>query len=200
MSMTKNVLGATALAAVLALAAPAGAQGQLALELRGSINNPMGDFGDDEQLGASSEAGLGGDVIYSLSPNLSVYGGYEQQMFGCEGCGDDDGATSSGFQGGAKLIAYRDGLLPWLKAGVVGRKLQLEEDGFEVESDTGVGFQVAAGVDIPLGDVLWFSPGVRYEAYDAEFDVAGDFVTTEQAVQFLALDLGLHIHLGQLSN
>ncbi len=200
MRITLNTLGATALAAALAFAAPSAAQGQLALEIRGSINNPMGDFGDDGGLDAKSEAGFGGDLIYSVSPNLSVYGGYEQQMFGCDGCGDDEGATSSGFEGGAKLIAYRDGLLPWLKAGVVGRKLQLEDNGFEVESDTGVGFQVAAGVDIPLGDVLWFSPGVRYEAYDAEFDIVDEFVTAEQSVQFLALDLGLHIHLGNLSN
>lgn len=197
----KNTILTLAAVTGLALAAPAPAHGQLSVELRGSLNNPVGDFGGEGGLNANSEAGLGADLIYSASQSLSVYGGWSREMFGCEACSGDDGLTSSGFEGGVKLLMNREeGVLPWIRGGLIAHKLKVEQDGAEFSSDTGLGFQAAAGVDIPLGEVLSFSPAVRYQAYQAEFDILGDeFVTAQEDVQQLSLDLALHVHLDALT-
>lgn len=197
----RNSILTLAAVAGLAMAGPAPAQGQLSLELRGSLNNPVGDFGDAGGLEANSQAGLGADLIYNATPNLSVYGGWSREMFGCETCTGDDGINSSGFEGGVKLLMNREeGILPWIRGGLIAHKLEVQQEGVEVTSDTGLGFQASAGVDIPLGHVLSFSPAVRYQAYQAEFDVLGDeFVTAQEDVQQLSLDLALHVHLDALT-
>ncbi|MEQ9399885.1 MAG: outer membrane beta-barrel protein [Longimicrobiales bacterium] len=182
-----------ALVAAFAIAAPA-AQAQISLEARGSIQNPTGDFGDD----ATSEAGFAGAVFFNVSPRLSLYGGYGVETFGCEGCNDDDGYQSKGFEGGAKFILTPTptGVLPWVRAGATFHDLEVESGAFRATSDRKVGFQASAGVDIPLGQVLSFSPALRYQAYTAEFDVISDNIVAERDVAFLALDFGVHIHPG----
>lgn len=197
------VLAAAGLVAAASVSPPeAHAQSRFSLELRGSLNNPVGDFGDEGGLEATGEASLAADLMFNLNDNLTLYGGYGREMYGCESCGDDEGLHSQGFEGGVKLLANRDeGILPWLRAGFVAHDLTADFGPAEVTSDTGLGFQAAAGVDIPLGEVLSFAPAVRYQTFDAEFDVVGDdFVVTETTVQQVALDFGLHLHLGALAN
>ena len=183
----------TALAASLALAAPLAAQNQVSLELRGSLQRPTGDFGD----AANGDAGFGGDVFINLNPRLSLYGGYSLENFGCEGCGDDDRFRSKGFEAGAKvLFGQRGAILPWARAGATFHQLEVDNGVIDATSDRKVGFQASVGVDIPLGQVLSFSPALRYQAYQAEFDVIDDAVVAQRDVGFLALDFGLHIHPG----
>ncbi len=83
----------------------------------------------------------------------------------------------------------------------MAHELEVEDGGFTASSDMGLGFQVAGGLDIPLGQVLSFSPSVRYQSYNAEFDVVGnDFITAETPVESLGLDLAVHIHLSGLGS
>lgn len=191
--------GLTAAAGVSPTQADAQAS-RISVELRGSLNKPMGDFGDEAGLDANGEASLGGDIFFNLNRNISLYGGYAREMYGCESCSDDEGLHSSGFEGGVKLLANREeGILPWLRAGIVAHDLTADLGPAEVTSDTGIGFQAAAGVDIPLGEVLSFVPALRYQTFDAEFDVADeDLIVAETTVQQVALDFGLHVHLGAL--
>ena len=201
----RNTLFTLALAALTgaALAHPSTAEAQqgFSLELRGSLNNPVGDFGDEGGLNATSEAGLGADLIYSTSPSFSLYGGWAREMFGCEGCADDDGIHSQGFEGGVKLLMAREsGALPWIRGGLIAHELTVEDGAVEATSDMGLGFQASVGVDLPLGEVLSFTPALRYQTYEAEFDLIGDEIVAESTVQHLALDLGLHIHLNALGS
>ncbi len=183
-----------AAAAALSLAAlPANAQ-QLSFEGRGALTFPTGDFGDAADGGAA----FGGDVLVNLNPSVSLYGGYQYEMFDCDGCDrDDDGFTSNGFEVGAKLLMNRQsGVLPWARVGAVFNQLKYEEGSFEAESDRSVGLQAAVGLDIPLGETLSFSPALRYQAWTADFDVLGETIQTERSVRSLSLDFGIHVHPG----
>jgi len=195
---TTTTLLALAALTLAGSAAPDALQAQnVSLELRGSLTKALGDFGDV----ATSDAGLGADLIVQTSPNLSIYGGYGRDMFGQEGGGDDDNYNSQGFEAGAKLMAAREsGVLPWVRGGVTLHKLTIEDGGAEFESDRNLGFQLGAGVDIPLGEVLTFSPGVRYQNYSAEFDGFVDAFDTEASVSYLTADFGVHIHFAGLQN
>lgn len=151
---------------------------------------------------ARGDAGFGGDVIFNVSPALSVYGGYGWDRFGCEGCGDGDWITSRGFEAGAKLILPAESMRavsPWIRGGIVANKAKVDIGGFETTSDTGLGLQASVGVDVPLGDVLSFSPALRYQRFSADFATIGDFLVASETVSYLSLDFGLHIH-PQLSN
>lgn len=175
--------------AALTLAAPQQAQSQVSLEVRGSLQKPVGDFADV----ADGEAGFGADVFFNVNPRVSVYGGYGIENFGCDGCGEDDGYTSRGFEAGAKFIFTRNaGVLPWARLGATFHELELETNAVSLTSDRKVGFQAALGADIPLGDVLSFSPALRYQAFNPDFGTAGN-----ENVGFLAVDFGLHIHPGR---
>ena len=158
------------------------AQG-VSLEARGGLTFPTGDFGDI----ADGNAAFGGDVFFNVSPSVSIYGGYQYETF--DDGGDD--LSSNGFEAGLKLMAAREsGVLPWVKVGGVLNKLEAGA----AESDRALGLQAAIGMDIPLGEVLSFSPALRYQAWTAEFD--GGFIVTEQSVRTFALDFGLHVHPG----
>jgi len=193
---TTTTLLALAALTLAGSAAPHALQAQdVSLELRGSLTKALGDFGDV----ATSDAGLGADLIVQASPNLSIYGGYGRDMFGREGGDDDDNYNSQGFEAGAKLMAAREGgIIPWLRGGLTLHKLTIEDGGADIESDRNLGFQIGAGVDIPLGDVLTFSPGVRYQNYDAEFDAVVDALDTNAGVSYLTADFGVRIDLAGL--
>lgn len=167
--------------AAAVVVAPAAASAQVSLEVRGGLQKPTGDFGD----GVGGDAGFGGDVFFSVSPRLSIYGGYGIEKF-------DSDVESSGFEAGAKFIfaSPGSGVLPWVRGGAILHKL--ENGGLiQVESDRSLGIQAAAGVDIPLGNVLSFSPAVRYQTYTPDFDGLDD-----GSVSFVSLDFGVHIHPG----
>lgn len=184
----------TIAAAVLAIpltTMPVDAQ-RVSFEARGALTFPTGDFGDT----ADGDAGFGADVFVNFSPRLSVYGGYQYEMYECAGC-DDGGYTANGFEAGAKLLFSREGgILPWLKVGAIFNKLELEDGVVIAESDRGIGLQAAVGADIPLGATLSFSPALRYQTWGADFDGFGELTEVEIDVTSFSLDLGLHIHPG----
>jgi len=185
-----RMIGASLMALSLAVL-PANAQ-DISFEGRGGLAFPTGDFGD----AADGGAGFAGDVFLNLNPNVSIYGGYQYEMFDCAGC-DGDGFTSSGFEVGAKLLFAREsGVLPWAKVGAIFNTLRFEEGAFEAESDRSLGLQAAIGLDIPLGETISFSPALRYQALGADFDAAGGVVTVEEDVRSFSLDFGIHVHPG----
>ncbi len=181
--MNKNRTWILALATAAAVAiVPSAASAQVSLEFRGGLQTPTGDLDDV----ADGNAGFGGDIFFNVSPQLSIYGGYGIENF-------DEDINSSGFEAGAKFIlsSTGEGVLPWIRAGAILHELEFENG---ATSDRGLGFQTSAGVDIPLGQVLSFSPAVRYQRVSPEFDtLIGSF---EGTAGFFSLDFGVHIHPG----
>jgi len=200
--MKRNIVTIIGALALIPLLSPSiHAQGRPALEIRGGLNLPVGDFGDEGGVDAESEAGFGADIMVPIHQRLTLYAGAGREMFGCASCDDNDGFTSTGFEGGAKILLSRGegAVLPWLKVGAIYHKAKFEFEGVEGESDWGLGIQLGGGVDIPLGEVLSFSPALRYQAYTASFEPFGlelESFEIDNDVSFLSLDMGLHIHFG----
>ncbi len=187
----------TALGVLSLPADPISAQSGPAVEIRGGLNLPLGEFSDSPGVAAESDAGFAVDLIVPVNPRFSAYGGVARDLFGCEGCGGSDKLRTTGLEAGVKFLFRREGsVLPWVRAGAVYHKLTIHIAGVEGDSDWGLGFQAAAGADIPLGEVLSFSPALRYQTYAAEFQPFGlDFLASRNDVSFLSLDFGVHIHL-----
>ncbi|MFO8173564.1 MAG: hypothetical protein R6T96_04720 [Longimicrobiales bacterium] len=177
---------------------PMGAEAQgISLELRGGLNLPVGDFSDEAGVEADSEAGIAADLILPIRETISLYAGFGREWFGCDACEGDDGLNTTGLEAGVKFILPSGELpvLPWIRGGATFHKAEFTLGGVEADSDWGLGYQASVGVDIPLGEVLSFSPALRYQAYTADFDPLGlDFLDIEQDISFLSLDFGFHIH------
>ena len=68
-----------------------------------------------------------------------------------------------------------DGFLSsyYLRAGALYNHIEVENDNGDIIGDTGhgLGFQLAAGVDIPLGAKWSLTPGVKYNAVSGTADI-----------------------------
>lgn len=164
---------------------------RFSLEIRGGYDFPMGDLNDS---GVESEVGFGGQAVYTFTPQVSVYGGWGRDQFGCDVCGsDDDDIHSSGLEGGVKLHPTRaTNAHPWVRIGAIYHTFAGRIAGVEFESDRQVGLQLGLGVDLPLGQVMSVSPAVRFHSWTAKFDGPNglDPTDSERGVRYLSVDLG----------
>ena len=193
MTPWKAFAGLAALALAASWAVPAEAQQRrLSFDARGGYSFPMSDFGDT----AESDFGFGGGIVLSLTDAFGIYGGWARDAFGCEAtvvCDEDSQIHVQGFEAGVKfLIPTQARILPWLKAGLIAHEMKFDTGtGFESESDREYGFQAAAGLDFPLGEVVSVSPGLRFNM----IEFGDDDVFEEPEVRYLSFDLGMHFHI-----
>lgn len=196
--MRKACLCVIGLLMVAGLATPAHTQApratRLALEVRGGYAFPIGDFSSF----ARGRTLAGSATIY-LTPLLGIYGGYTQNRFKLDERADSVGveydAADDGFGAGIRLSAPNPQMAidPYLRAGLVFRKLRLEPSvaGVLIESDRSRGFEAGLGVGIGLGWNLVLTPEVVYTNYVPNFD-GREF---SFAVEHLRADLGLRLRL-----
>lgn len=177
--MRKSIIIPVACCALM-LIAPA----RLAAQLPGALSVEArlgGAFatGEFSNPGQALEAGSGyfGSVSgrLGLLPNLSVYVGYERAQMGCDACIAtqlDDVLVDDGFGAGAimDLPLGPPGLSPWVRAGLVRRQLKMSGDGETMASKPGIGFDLGAGITLPLTGPFQITPGLRYVRYPAEFE------------------------------
>jgi hypothetical protein len=166
-------------------------QRALSFDARGGYGFPISDFGDSVE----SDFGFGAGLVFSLTDSFGIYGGWARDAFGCDElvvCDGDSQVKVQGLEVGVKfLIPTESRILPWLKAGLIAHEVKLETDVFESESDREYGFQAAAGLDFPLGEVVSVSPGLRFNMLEASDDAG----IADPEVKYLSFDLGLHFHI-----
>lgn len=195
--MRKLVSSGVLVAALLAVS-EVQAQGILpfSLEARGGLAFPTGDFPGGE---AENGVGFGVNATFNFLPGVAVYGGWDRATFGAgDGVlgGGDAEYVDQGFAVGGKLslpLAMM-GMSPWVKAGALIRELDLEgDDGASLFLGDGpgrsTGFEAGLGVDIPLGLVLSFTPGVTYRTYKP------DFGNNDASVSYVDVSLGLRARI-----
>lgn len=186
----------------LALAAPQEARAQgpagVSLEARIGVGFPTGAFGDDENT--ESGIGLGTSAAVRILPALSLYGGYERYTFGIDtGTSEvDANVIDEGFSAGAMIFPPVPlvGLYPWLRAGALFHTVDVDVDsrllpdlGNEFnESDRSLGFELGAGLDLPLTVNISLTPGVIFRSYEPRFD--GDNADRDN-ISYLSGGLGL---------
>lgn len=179
------------MAALCAVPAGVGAQGlgdRVGLELRGGV--AVGNYTDsDAGLDLAPRPSFGATVEVAATEMLAGYLAFDRSSFGCtEGiCTKRDVTfTSQGFTAG---VRWSPGL-PWVRAGALYHTLGVRGVGAGESPDAGVGFEVAAGADLPLWQTVRIRPGVTYRRHRANSD------GVDAHVALLAVEVGLAVGLG----
>ncbi len=210
-----------AAAALLLAAVPAAAQvSPFSVEVRGRAAFPTGDFGEEDEAGGGGvETGWGGSLTgyYQATPTLAVYAGYsftrfptdlgdleaELEFLGIEDASID--IDDKGFDAGLRATVPAGAATGFLRGGVVYHRadVQLSEDledaisiifdPDELDSDWSLGYQVGAGLLLPLGPRLSASLGASYTSYEPQFDdeSADPELSAEGDLSYASIELGL---------
>lgn len=173
--MQRRIVLALAAAASIAAGSPAAAQDRFGLEIDGGAAIPTGKLAGAE---LKTGFGLGANVRLRLQPHLSAYGGWEYHTFrtdvmlGQREIDVDDTGYTFGLRFEHPLLARSAW---WVRAGGLASHIELEDDAGETIGDSGhgLGFELGAGLAVPIGDRFSLTPGVRYRSLSRDLDVGG---------------------------
>ena len=172
---------------------------RLALELRGGMAIPLGEFTEaDPGIGAESGPHIGAAALWRFTPGIAAHIGYSRSWFGCERCGRaglDDRVVDMGFDAGLQFRVPLQlvGIAPWVSVAGVLHELVFSGEGSTLSSGYAPGFRVGAGVAVPVFGSVSLKPGVTYSTYSAELDL-GVFPDRTVDVTHLAVEVGLAYH------
>ncbi len=191
MRSIRRLVAFSAMAAFIVV--PTAASGQveaLSFEGRFGTTLPVGELRD---AGAEGGLSVGGDVLYSVRPNLTLYGGYGWEGLSSEsGPGND--VSGSGFDLGLKVLLPRPGTAtPWARGGL----LMYETRVGDIDSNRTLGFEGAVGIDLELTDQFSLVPSAVFRQYTPEFQV-GDIeipALNGMDMNYFMLGLAAHLHL-----
>lgn len=151
------------LAGLFALGAQdARAQMQVSVEPRAGVTFPLGDLSD---AGADAGLALGAELMLTFQRNLTAYVGLQRHSFNCDSdCTLGSNPRSSGLGAGLKYIlpSPPDALI-WGRAGILAHQLSADEG----SGDRNLGFEVSAGVDMPVAQRLYLTPHLGLLTHDA---------------------------------
>jgi len=148
--------------ALLAWPNAAEAQIPISAEARAGVTFPTGDLSD---AGAEAGLSLGAELMLTPRRNLTVYGGIHRQGFSCDSdCNLGNSVRSSGVNAGLKYIfpSPADALI-WGRGGIVANRLSSSE----FSGSRNIGFELGAGIDMPVGDRLYLVPHLGFVSHDA---------------------------------
>jgi hypothetical protein len=190
-----------AFGAVTLLASAAPLRAQLAyVGVRGVAGVPANTFaetfqaGSQDVRGAKQGTGYGFDAGIGLGV-LGLYAGYDHIDFGCEtaACGADGkyklNGVSAGVRAGVPLFPV---VKPWVKAGVTFNEINgttTAATATKITSDRNPGYELGAGIDIPVLMLFSISPEVKYVGQ--ELDLKGAYSGTKTNVSYYAFSIGL---------
>lgn len=203
MMKIRSVLAhALVLCASLATGARAQQTLPIAVEARGGVTLPVADFGD----GASTGWSLGGTVHWQATRVLGVYAGYEHASFGVDSLGADDAGLDAsvaddGFRTGVRVslpLALARNVTPFVEGGLLINRTRISvTDGtsaVSIHSEWGPGFEVGAGVAIPLTPRITLTPGARFREHRGEFNNDNSDLAGTVTADYVAIDLGVSFH------
>lgn len=190
----KNTLG---ILTILLLAAyPAAAQSPWAVDIRGGAAFPVEELGDVE---LDTGGGLGATLSWQVQPEFALYGGWDWANFttGEPLGGVEVDVEMTGYNFGVRFerpahpalgnLRYRIG------AGGLFSHIEVEDDDGELvdDSEHGLGFEVEAGLLIPVGMQWTLVPGARFrslsrdlELVEVELPVDLRYIQAEVGLQF----------------
>lgn len=170
----------------LLLARPAAAQLTLVASGGFSVGN---DEAAASRLEPRPQAAFSLGAEYPVTRVLSAYAGVSRAAFRCrEGfCTDREVSfASAGADAGLRLHLPR---LPWLRAGVLYHTLTTTTHAGpapgEFSSGKGFGYEVGAGITLPLLPRVRLLPGLDYRSHSAASDGSSDHVS------IVAAELGI---------
>ncbi len=198
-----KVLLKCALVGAMSTVAFTGAQGQLLYGgVRVGAGVPSGTFAESAN-GTSTDGAIRGattGVAYGLDAGvglgvLGFYAGYDRISFGCETsvCGSGGKYQLTGVSAGVRLgVPLIPIVKPWVKAGVTFNEINGTNTGTnatKIATDRNPGYEVGAGIDIPILVLFSLTPEVRYVGQ--KLDLKGLSVGSKTNVSYYTFDLGL---------
>jgi opacity protein-like surface antigen len=179
---TRNALSvAVAVGCVLAATKAEAQEGRWSVEGRVGSALPTGDL-TDGAMNQTAGMSFGADLMYTLSPNFTIFGGAGHQSFNCEDCATD--VSTTGVDGGMKLLlGSSERAMPWMRAGLMVHRPEIGD----AEGDWNPGLDSGVGIDWNVTDQFTLVPAVRYNRYAANDNLTLSYVT---------IDLGGHLHFG----
>lgn len=173
--------------------------------VRGGMGVPSGTFSESFQPGATDGVirgakpgtGYGLDAGVSLGL-LGFYAGYDHIDFDCEtaACSSNGKYKLEGVSAGLRLgIPLFPIVKPWVKAGVTFNEINGTNTGTnatKITTDRTPGYEVGAGLDIPILTLFSITPQVRYVGQ--KLDLKGIYEGEKTNVSYYTFDLGLRVH------
>jgi opacity protein-like surface antigen len=192
--------------AIMVASASAGAQG-FYLGLRGGAGVPTGDFKNSSTSGttaldaAKTGFGYGLDAGLNLGP-IGIYGGFDHINFDCESetCNTDGKYKLQGLAAGVRLsLPVKSMIRPWIKGGVTFNELtgSFGSGSNELTTERNPGYEIAAGLDIPIFGIFSIYPQARYVGQNFKYEIPGvtnNAAEPEAKANYMTFDLGLSFH------
>ena len=150
-------------------------------EVRGGAWIPKADLTGAQGFEGAASADASFGVHFVLRSGLLSYvAGFSEHRFDCGAqCGTAVDFVSTAWDLGVRVNLREEGIVPWLSLGtsaaVYGAHLGGAVD--DESSGRGWGYEVGAGVLIPIGGPFLLNPGVRYGRNDADFAPRGRLET-----------------------
>ena len=151
----------------------------------------------NELAGTKLDLGLGYEGIfhYRFLPHTGVYAGWGWNHFGAERsfAGDKVCFEETGYVLGLQYKRpFGNSPVAWyLRAGGLYNHVETEDVDGEIINDTGhgLGWQAAAGIDLPLGKNWSLTPGLKFNALSRDSDFDG--VEKELDYNYVSLRVGI---------
>lgn len=167
------------------------AQNRWSVELRGGANFATRDLGD-----ASLGTGFGfeGTAAYRFMPHVSVYAGWGWNQFSADQsfAGTDMQFEETGYTFGLRLLhPFGQSKLQYLvEGGGIFNHIEVENKAGDIIADSkhGLGWQLGAGLGIPLGNRFQITPSVRYRSLSRDLEI--NEVKTTVDLNYLSVGLG----------
>ena len=176
------------------LLTPTRGQGQISpllLEVRGGAWIPAVDLVGGFAGKASASASFGVHFVLK-SGLLSYVAGFSEHRFGCTQvqCGEAVDFVSTAWDLAVRVNLRQTGIIPWVSLGTSAAVFDahVETGNVVVREGSGRdwGYELGAGVLVPLGGLFLINPGVRYGRSDADFDARSTLKT-----RYIVADIGL---------
>ncbi|MBU2644352.1 porin family protein [bacterium] len=175
---------------------PVEAGDRWSLEVRSSIASATQDLGDAD---LKKGTGLEGSVAYRLAQHVSAYLGWGWTHFSADQsfAGTDVDFEETGYRFGMEynhpLGNSKSNYM--IQAGGIYNHIETENAKRDITGDSGHGFgwQVGAGLGIPLGDRWHLRPSLRYSSLSREIDIHGNKTAVD--LTYLSAGIGLSLSL-----
>ncbi|WP_420575820.1 porin family protein [Ekhidna sp.] len=177
--------------ALIGVSQSALAQDRLSFEFRPGVSLATKDLGD-----ADLKTGFGfeGTFAYRFMPHLSVYAGWGWNKFGSD---QEINGTSldfeeTGYTYGLQFIhPIGDSKVDLLiRGGGLANHIEVEQgDDIIADSGHGFGWQLGAGLVIPLADKWNLMPSVRYRSLSRDIEI--ETATTSVDLNYISAGVGI---------
>jgi hypothetical protein len=185
---------AVTISTIVFLTAPTDLSAQrLTVDVGGAAATPTKKLSD-----ANLSTGFGFDatIAWRLVPHLHLYGGWTWMRFSASQLfvGTDRDIDETGYAFGLRFehpFGETSRMLYRFEGGGTYRHIEIENSGGTITTDSGhgLGFELGAGVLLPLADSWRLAPALRYRALSREVTIRGR--TTGSDLRYAALEIGI---------